>query len=249
VNKSTLLSFLTQVYDAEKDKRAKGQVLYPPIIEDLWPLHEGVVKRKALSILEYGSGWSTLVLAMALEHNKALYNEVVKSKIRHPNPFCLMTVDASRTYSNIAVSRAKQYSTTDIIPVVSKSKLIEFQNNICHVFTKVPPFTADFIYLDGPDSSQVKGSIRGFHLRFGSNKRKYGMPMSADILSIEFFLWPGTTLVVDGRGANAQFLLKSLRRNWQYFYDPESDQHTFELIEPSWGKISQALLELKNMEN
>jgi len=202
-----------------------------------------------VSIMEYGTGWSTLVLALALEHNKQFFGDFVESNNRHPNPFCLLTVDSSRVFSNISVRRAQEFTKTKIIPVVTKSKLVEIENRFCHVFASVPPFTADFIYVDGPDSSQVKGSIRGFHVRFGHRERKYGLPMSADLINLEFFLWPGTTIVVDGRGANSNFLRKSLKRNWHYSYNSDTDQHFFDLIEPGWGKYSQALLALKNSKD
>lgn len=113
-----------------------------------------------MSVVEYGSGWSTLVLALALEHNNQSFGDFVESNIRHLNPFCLLAVDSSRVFSNISVRRAQEFTKIKIIPVVTKSKLVEVDNRICHFFENVPLFTADFIYVDGPDSSQVKVSIR-----------------------------------------------------------------------------------------
>ena len=60
--------------------------------------------------------------------------------------------------------------------------------------------------------------------------------MSADILFYEFFLEPGTFIVIDGRGANAEFLRNFLRRNWKYYYDKKGDGHYFELVEKPWGE-------------
>jgi|TARA_B100000959_G_scaffold263598_1_gene303123 hypothetical protein len=62
------------------------------------------------------------------------------------------------------------------------------------------------------------------------------VPMSADILFFEFFLEPGTFIVIDGRGANAEFLRSFLRRNWKYYYDKKGDCHYFELVEKPWGE-------------
>jgi hypothetical protein len=62
------------------------------------------------------------------------------------------------------------------------------------------------------------------------------VPMSADILFFEFFLEPGTFIVIDGRGANAEFLRSFLRRNWKYYYDKKADCHYFELVEKPWGE-------------
>ena len=59
--------------------------------------------------------------------------------------------------------------------------------------------------------------------------------MSADILSIEHFLVPGTLIVTDGRTANARFLKTNLQRDWYYCHDQEADQHYFELVEEPLG--------------
>lgn len=55
--------------------------------------------------------------------------------------------------------------------------------------------------------------------------------------------------MVDGRGANSNFLRKSLKRDWQYSYNPDTDQHFFDLNEPGWGKYSQKLLDLRKSKN
>ena len=38
------------------------------------------------------------------------------------------------------------------------------------------------------------------------------MPMVSDIIKIEFFLKPGTIIVVDGRAANVQFMQSQFKR-------------------------------------
>lgn len=170
-SKLDLQNLLRKVQDSDIEKRVNGRSIYPPLIEDLWSLYDNVVSRKVVSIMEYGSGWSTLVLALALEHNMKSFGDFVESNIRHPNPFCLLTVDSSRAFSNISVRRAQEFTKTKIFPVVTKSKLVEIENRFYNVFENIPLFTANFIYVDGPDSSQVKGSIRGFHVRFGDKAR------------------------------------------------------------------------------
>ena len=66
--------------------------------------------------------------------------------------------------------------------------------------------------------------------------------MSCDILKIEFYLIPGTILLVDGRKANVEFLIKNFKRNWKYKYLKEIDQHLFFLDEKPWGKKNLQLL-------
>lgn len=55
---------------------------------------------------------------------------------------------------------------------------------ISHRFDQLPNFTADLVYLDGPDHDQVKGEIRGF-----SYDDSFTQPMGSDLLYLEpFFL-------------------------------------------------------------
>ena len=118
---------------------------------------------------------------------------------------------------------------------------------VCHLYDQIPPFTADFIYLDGPDCDQIAGDVNGMSVRFGSPEYTYGLPMSGDLLLLEPFMWPGTIIVTDGRGANAYFLKNNFRRNWDYHYDEECDQHIFNLLDAPWGGISLELIKFKNM--
>ena len=67
--------------------------------------------------------------------------------------------------------------------------------------------------------------------------------MSADILRFEFFLEPGTLILIDGRTANARFLKAYLRRNWAYLHDPAGDIHYFELQEEPLGPFNKAKLD------
>jgi hypothetical protein len=219
--------------------------LYPPIYEDLYSLYFHVRKSKVISILEYGSGWSTLALALGLSENCKLYGNYIKTNLRHPNAFQLMTVDASEYFLKIATDRARTVLPDGIIPVLSKSRIIEYSGQICHVYSKVPNFTADLVYLDGPDANQVEGNYFGRGVDFGDQNKIYGLPMSADVLITENFFWPGSKIIVDGRGANARFILNHLTRSWQYEYDAALDQHLFTLSENAWGRYSKILLDFK----
>jgi hypothetical protein len=67
--------------------------------------------------------------------------------------------------------------------------------------------------------------------------------MSADILSFEHFLHPGTLIIVDGRTANARFLLSNFQRSWSYYYSENWDQHFFELLEKPLGKYNKMMID------
>lgn len=218
---------------------------YPPDLADLASLVLLIKQEKIISALEYGSGWSTLAIASALSQNAK--NLEGSLEIRHPSPFMLTTVDASAHFAGIAINRLKkELVRLHVKSVVAKVSMGTFQGYLSHRFEGLPAVTADLIYLDGPDADQVSGDSNGFHIRFGDQARTYGMPMSSDILEYEAFLWPGTFIVVDGRGANARFLKTHLRREWQYTFSTILDQHFFLLSEEAWGRESSKLLALRS---
>lgn len=217
--------------------------LYLPDLEDLYSLYANVRKNKSTAIVEYGSGWSTLALALAIYENKVSDGNYYLENVRHPNPYQLMTVDASSKFQAIAMKRIPKELAELILPVVSPCHIGTFEDKICSYFTDVPSFIADFIYLDGPDCDQVLGEIGGFNFNFGSDSHRYGLPMSGDLLRLEYFMWPGTRIVVDGRGANAAFLKNHFSRNWKYEYKIKLDQHLFVLRDPAWGRNSQLHLD------
>ena len=71
------------------------------------------------------------------------------------------------------------------------------------------------------------------------------MPMVSDIIKIEFFLKPGTIIVVDGRAANVQFMQSSLRK-WQYHYVKSIDKHVLLLKANSLGLANDLLIDFYN---
>lgn len=187
-------------------------------------------------------------MTLALRENKSSYEDYVNSHIRHPNAYSLMTVDCSAEFQSIALDRILKPLNPDlVIPIISSARMTVLNGQTCHVYDEIPPFTADFIYLDGPDCNQVGGDVNGMSVRFGSPEYMYGLPMSGDLLLLEPFIWPGTVIVTDGRGANAYFLKNNFRRKWDYHYDSKIDQHTFELLDDPWGGISEALIQFRNL--
>ena len=84
--------------------------------------------------------------------------------------------------------------------------------------------------LMDPHLFSCKKKIDGFSMN--DNLR---MPMSADILRLEFFLEPGCLLLFDGRAANVRFFQSQTKRSWKYFHDTIGDIHFFELNEKSLG--------------
>ncbi len=226
---------LTSFEKAIRARAAKhgSDSAYEPEINDLYFLYQLVREKAVVSILEYGSGWSTLALAMALLENFIDFGSEHLETIRHPNPFTLLSLDASKDWQKLAVSRLTEEElavvrTKIVTPVLTKS-----DGALCHTSDHIPNFVPDLIYLDGPDHTQVTGDISGFKYE------GFTLPMSADLLSIEPYLWPETIIVSDGRTANVRFLESRFKRNWQVLHDPFGDRSILRINEPAFGVVSE----------
>ena len=211
-------------------------VPFPEEMDDLIRLHFLVTSRKVTTILEIGVGKSSIVFDHALEKNKYKYADFVKKNLRRSNPFECHSIDNNAEWieftksSNPSIKNVKFYYCT--------CQVSTFNDRICTLYNNIPNICPDLIYLDAPDQFSPEGNIRGI-----STNHPDRLPMSADILTFEHFLLPGTLIVVDGRTANARFLKTNLQRNWTYQYFEEYDQHFFELIEKPLGLYNQRQLE------
>jgi len=213
---------------------------YPPEIDDLYFLYQEVRNLSVVSILEFGSGWSTFALSLALTENLLEFGNEHKQLVRHPNPFKMISIDASKVWQNIALSRLPKAQKDLVQAVTSTPRLTEINGSLCHKFDEFPNFIPDLIYLDGPDHDQVEGEIRSFKY-----SKDFTPPMSADLLTIEPFLWPETRIIADGRAANVRFLVSRFQRNWEVLHDRFGDRTILRLSEIPFGSVSEDHINLR----
>jgi hypothetical protein len=210
---------------------------------NLYRLFQFVVLNKRTTVLEFGSGWSSLILNVALNENKNKYLDYVKNSLRRNNLFELFVIENEKKFLNISKKRirnfikSKKFINSKVHFSYSDCEVATFNNQFATQYKKLPLCNPDFIYIDGPDQFNVKKKINNF-----TTAHKDMMPMACDILKIEYFLNPGTIIVIDGRGANAQFLKDNFKRKWLYFNDKKFDQHIFYLNAPSIGKYNDLQL-------
>lgn len=215
---------------------------FKPELLDLYRLYQFAVLNKRTTILEFGSGWSSLIFSYALNFLNKKYKNDMKT-LRRNNPFELFLLENEKKYLDITKKELVKFNKklnnqTKIHYCYSRVKMTKFNDRICTEFEKLPLCNPDFIYLDGPGQFSVKGDINKF-----STRHKDMMPMTCDILKIEYFLTPGTIIIVDGRGANSKFLLDNFKRKWIYKYQKEFDQHIFYLDDPILGKYNKKQLD------
>ncbi len=202
-----------------------------PILKDLYYLYQLIILNKRTTVLEYGCGWSTLIMHLALMKNKKKSDG--KAFTRAGNPFELFALDNSKKFINISKKRVKKFSKNykNVTFKYSKALMTKFNGRYCTEYQNHPLLNPDFIYIDGPSQWTVKNKIENFTVNHFSM-----MPMISNILKFEHFLTPGTIIVSDGRTANVRFLKSNFQRNWKHYYKKEMDQHYFILDEDSLGR-------------
>lgn len=213
----------------------QARLAFSPQIPDLVRLHRWVRERMATTVLEFGVGFSTVVLADALAKNERDFQALPeKPRMRNSRLFQLFSVDASEHW--IGRTRRRMPSELRGRVSLSYSRVVVGTHNgqLCHFYRKLPNVIADFIYLDGPSPKDVEGDVHG--LDFSIDERTV---MSGDLLLLESTMLPRTFVVVDGRVNNARFLQRNFTRPFVCRHDPEADVTTFELDEPPLGRFSR----------
>ena len=123
-----------------------------------------------------------------------------------------MEFEATSSSKNKFIEFYKKKKINDSIKshwLYSEVEMTTFADRFATQYRSLPICNPDFIYLDGPDQFNIKGSVNGVSTRHNDM-----MPMTSDILSIEHFLTPGTIIVSDGRAANVKFL-----KDWKLNYN------------------------------
>jgi hypothetical protein len=140
---------------------------YKPDLKDLYRLYFFILNNKRTTVMEFGSGWSSLVMALALTELKKKYSSTI-SKLRRNNPFELFIIENEKKYFSISKKRLKRFSkkinikinylNTDVI-------MTTYKGIISTEYKKLPLCNPDFIYLDGPDQFNIKGDCNGISIR------------------------------------------------------------------------------------
>lgn len=208
--------------------KIKVSGFFEPDYKDLYLLYRFITLNKRLSVLEMGSGYSSIVMSKALIENKQKYNLKLRN-IKHIPKFQLSCNENLKKYHLKLSQIIKKFKIKNLNNNFSNVKYSKINNKICTYYTKLIFNHPDFIYIDGPSPLSVKGY-------------KLNMPMSGDVLNYEHFLNPGTIILIDGRTANARFLKSNFQRNWIYRHDKLNDQSIFYLKESPLGKKNKILL-------
>lgn len=206
----------------------------PPVLVDLVHLHRAIRQQRSFTVLEFGVGHSTVVMADALQKNEAEWKALPDApKVRNRFMFQLFCVDASEHWIAEVNARLSLHLRSRVHVSQSPVRVGVHNGQLCHFYQRLPDIVPDFIYLDAPHPKDVQGDIHG--LSFSCDERTV---MSADLLLMESTFLPGTFIVVDGRTNNARFLERNFRRTYTVCWDRARDVTTFSLDEERLGKYN-----------
>jgi hypothetical protein len=205
---------------------------FTPEISDLARLHFLIISGKPLTVLEFGSGFSTYIIAHALKILSLNSKSTIDNEYRITKPFHLYSVEESSEFLEISKNRLRDLNEF-VTFIHSYVRLENFNGNLVTYYDSLPNISPDLIYLDGPSQYATQTKFNG--LSFNIPQR---YPISMDILLYEWFLEPGAQLLIDGRTTNARFLIKHLDRNWKFKHDKFGDFTYLELIEKPLGVLN-----------
>lgn len=213
-------------------------VAIAPDIDDLVRLHQLLRQRRAFTVLEFGIGYSTLVIADALAKNADDFAASdAQVELLPADAFRVFSVDASEAWLATAMARIPNGLRTHVVPTYSPVSAGTFNGQLCHFYDVLPNTVPDFVYLDGPDPRDIGGCVNGLDFR-----HRERTVIAGDLLLMEPTFVPGLMILIDGRTNNARFLANNFRRTYDWVEDPGGDFTIFELVEPPLGERNRARL-------
>lgn len=147
------------------EQQSEGRI--PPDYRDLARLHAVIRSRKVFTILEFGIGYSTLVMADALAKNQADWHTLAEMpRIRNSTPFQLHAVDTEQKWIDLARCNLPGNFAPYVRTHLSGVTAGLYHGRDCHFYDQLPNVVPDFVYLDGPDPAAVAPPQRQvFHRR------------------------------------------------------------------------------------
>jgi hypothetical protein len=233
-----------EIIESINDSRIRTNLVYEPDIGDLYRLYSYVISNCVTSILEFGSGWSTLALSIGLQEIREKYGSEYPGYARNPHPFRICTVDNSPEFVNLALSRLDSDSLNHVDVHIASPVLTIVGSNPVTLWNPVPRFDFDLIYLDAPEPEQV--ITTEFQIPMSS---VHDLPIAGDLVVNEPYIHPETSILIDGRSANSRYLKSNLRRNWNYRSFPDGDFSLLHLIEEPLGKINAEHINFRKLRS
>ena len=201
--------FFVKNNEIEYFKTVKNSEIGPEFL-DLKRLYNLIINRKPRCVLEFGSGFSTIAITLALRKNYK------KNKILGK----LFSIDGNEKWLENTKNKFHEDLADYVKFYYSKPYISKFKDQLVTYHEVLPDISPNFIYLDGPAPNDVVNSINGLTFNskiiekgeegkifFEKNTRRI---VSADILMYESTSPSDFFILVDKRYSNANVLEKSL---------------------------------------
>jgi hypothetical protein len=199
---------------------------FPPNFYDLYFLHRTIRTRRPKVILEFGLGFSTIVMSHALYQND---QDLIRAGKPLGQKSKLFSIDTNKKWIENTGKKLEDPLKEYVELIQSDSEISIWEGELCHFYNQLPDIVPHFVYLDGPSPAEIKGSIRG--IRFPKSTGPNRSVVAADLLLYESTVKPSFYIVVDGRYQNVQFLKRHLKRRYRFKRDKFHNISVFELLE------------------
>ena len=180
-------------------------------IADSLRLFREIKNNKFKTVVEFGSGLSTLSMAKAMQSNAI--------------DGMIYSVESDERWADVVRANAARSGLEKYINIsVSKPELIEMDGRPVASFPVLPDVSPNLLYLDGPDPAHVGGDINGITMK--------GLRyiVLCDPLRYEWSMYGGSKIIIDGRLHNALFLRTKFNRRWRMQRNPIKNTSTFTLL-------------------
>jgi len=186
----------------------------PPSLPDLANIYNLIRQRKPKVVVELGIGFSTLVISAALRDN--FLNTGVRGH--------LYTVDAQKDW--IENTKKKLPSELGSFCTLNYSSVSTYTiaGALCHRYDSLPDVSPNFIYVDGPEGTEVMGTESG--IGFSNGRSVVG----ADVILYETTSPLDFFVLVDGRWETCRFLTTYLKGRYRHRRYIARKFETFEYI-------------------
>jgi hypothetical protein len=185
-----------------------------PDFIDLKRIYDLVRKRRPKCILEFGSGFSTIAFALAAKVNEEKENFETR----------IFSVDSNIYWIKNSENKLSPILKKYINFQYSKTKIINYKEQIASIHENLPDISPNLIYLDGPSPEDVNGDIYNISFKsknfynednsifYKNNGRRI---VSADPLFYESSAPADFFILVDRRYCAANFLEKNLMYDYK----------------------------------
>ena len=114
----------------------------PAELDDLSRLHFLVRSRKVITVLEFGTGKSTVIFDDALKRNASEYENYIENNLRRTNRFECFSVD---NYQSWIDEVKNNYKTERVNFHYSSLKMGLFNDRVCTFYSSLPNISPDLI--------------------------------------------------------------------------------------------------------